>query len=77
MYKRQSQYISHYSKTEWRPHAGWLTGATTSGFWLRGTRITLSNSVLGYSAGNGVHTIGSYITVSNNVIHDVNHRASN
>ena len=47
-----------------------------SGVQLYGAHHTLENSTIAYSAGNGVLVQGSYITVSNNIIHDVDYEAS-
>lgn len=68
-----AEYLSHYSRTDWKPNAGWLTGATDSGIILRGKDHVVRDSVISYSAGNGINTIGTNFTISNNVIHDINY----
>ncbi len=46
-----------------------------SGILLRGSGHTIKNSVLKYSAGNGVMAEGSSITINNNLISDMNYAA--
>jgi hypothetical protein len=69
----RAEYLSHYSRTDWKPNAGWITGATDSGIILRGKDHVVRDSVISYSAGNGINTIGTNFTITNNVIHDINY----
>lgn len=61
-----ARYLSHFTVLK-----RWSTGLADSGIILDGTTNTLSNSILAFSAGNGVSLLGSGNTVINNVIHDV------
>ena len=63
-----ARYLSHFTLLE-----RWKTGLADSGVILDGQSNTLSNSVLAYSAGNGVSLLGSGNKVVNNVIHDVDY----
>jgi Carbohydrate binding module (family 6)/Right handed beta helix region/Dolichyl-phosphate-mannose-protein mannosyltransferase len=50
--------------------------AADSGLIINGTHNVVRDSLLAYSAGNGVLLAGSYNTVDNNVIHDVGYMGS-
>jgi len=63
-----ARYLSHFSEL-----VRWRTGLTDSGIILNGTSNRLRNSILAFSAGNGVTLLGSGHTVSNNIIHDVDY----
>ncbi|MEI7730490.1 MAG: family 43 glycosylhydrolase [Verrucomicrobiota bacterium] len=62
------RYLSHFSEL-----VRWKTGLTNSGIILNGQSNVLRNSLLAYSAGNGVALIGVGHTISNNVIHDIDY----
>ncbi|MEX1113799.1 MAG: right-handed parallel beta-helix repeat-containing protein [Akkermansiaceae bacterium] len=63
-----ARYLSHFTVLQ-----RWLTGLADSGIILDGQSNTLSNSILAFSAGNGVSLLGSGNKVVNNVIHDVDY----
>jgi len=63
-----ARYLSHFSEL-----VRWKTGLTNSGIILDGKSNSLRNSILAFSAGNGVTLLGSGHTVSNNIIHDVDY----
>jgi hypothetical protein len=63
-----ARYLSHFTVLE-----RWRTGLADSGIILDGESNTLSNSILAFSAGNGVSLLGSGNKVVNNVIHDVDY----
>jgi hypothetical protein len=72
------RYVSHF--TAFKPTAwdsSWSAYATTSGLILDGQNITLQNSSVAHSAGNGVWMSDRDITVKNNIIHDVDYSAAN
>lgn len=62
------KYVSH-----WTQQVRWKTGTYDSGIILAGTRCTIQNSTIAYSAGNGVALKGNLNTASNNIIHDVDY----
>jgi len=62
------RYLSHFSTL-----VRWKTGLADSGIVLDGKSNSLRNSILAFSAGNGVSLLGSGNTVSNNIIHDVDY----
>ena len=61
-------YVSHYSQL-----VRWRTGLRDSGIILDGQSNRLQNSIITFSAGNGIALVGSGNIVSNNVIHDVDY----
>lgn len=63
-----ARYLSHFSSL-----VRWKTGLADSGIILDGKSNSLRNSLLAFSAGNGVSLLGSGHTVSNNIIHDVDY----
>jgi hypothetical protein len=63
-----AQYVSQFSLSP----TGFLL-PTTTGIILAGSNDVLENSVIVDSAGDGVYVSGSHVTVSNNLIHDVDY----
>ena len=61
-----AEYLSQFAV----PANGWIE-PTDSGIVLKGNNDTLSNSVLAYSAGDGVFVSGYGSRITNNIIHDV------
>jgi len=73
-----ASHVSHFMTVPFdasRPFGGLYDDAhmRDTGIILNGTNNTLKNSVVAYSAGNGVSLDGSGHVVDNNVIHDVNY----
>jgi len=73
-----ASYVSHFMTVPFnpaRPFGGLYDDAhmRDTGIILHGANNTLRNSVIAYSAGNGVSLDGSGHVVDNNVIHDVNY----
>jgi hypothetical protein len=67
-----ARYVSHYTDL-----ADYYTpGLETSGIMLKGNNNVLRNSVIAYSAGNGVLVMGGNNKIVNNIIHDVNYMAT-
>ena len=63
-----ARYLSHFSAL-----VRWKTGLADSGIILNGRSNSLRNSILAFSAGNGVTLLGSGHIVSNNIIHDIDY----
>lgn len=74
-----ARYLDHYSMVQ-DLGAGYyplfVFGNTGGGIELRGANNTLENSVVAYTAGNGVFVNGTGHRILNNVIHDVNYFGS-
>jgi hypothetical protein len=68
-----ASYVSHLTRIEGLG-GGWWAGWNT-GIQLHGTRNTLANSNIAYSAANGVELLGSDHRVTNCIIHDVDYLA--
>ena len=64
-----AQYLSQFSNI-W--NSGWAPPAT-SGIELSGSNSIIENSVIAYSEGDGVYIGNSNVTVTNNIIHDVDY----
>jgi len=66
-----AQYLSHFSIAP----VGWMSagGISPAGILLRGNYDTIENSVIAYSAGDGIFVGASDIRVWNNLIHDVDY----
>lgn len=66
-----AEYLSHFSIAP----VGWMTtgGIAPSGIMLRGNYDTIENSVIAYSAGDGIFVGATGITVWNNLVHDVDY----
>jgi hypothetical protein len=69
----EARYISQFTTIT----AAFSTGTTDTGFLINGTSNRVLNSIIGWSAGNGIMLAGSGHTVSNCVIHDVDYTANN
>jgi hypothetical protein len=76
------RYLSHYTEVAADPPLtpgacnALTSGESTTGVVLRGTGNTIRNSILLYSAGNGVAVLGSGNTVTGNEIRDVDYLGS-
>lgn len=66
----KASYLTHYQIID----TVWNT--KDSGILLYGTNNTLKNSEISYSAGNGIHVIGSGHTIDNNLVEYVNYSGS-
>jgi hypothetical protein len=67
-----ARYVSHYSDLD----DYYTPGLETSGIMLKGNNHVLRNTVIAYSAGNGVQVMGDNNKVLNNIIHDINYMAT-
>jgi predicted GH43/DUF377 family glycosyl hydrolase len=63
-----ARYLSHFSAL-----VRWKTGLADSGIILGGQSNSLCNSILAFSAGNGVTLLGTGHAVSNNIMHDIDY----
>ena len=63
------EYVAHFTYVDTNP---WTFGSNT-GILLQGKNHTFKNSVVRYSAGNGVAMHGTGHILTNNVIHDVSY----
>ncbi|HLX69163.1 MAG TPA: right-handed parallel beta-helix repeat-containing protein [Verrucomicrobiae bacterium] len=69
----QARYISQFTVNS----SPFSTGNSTTGFLINGTSNRVQNSVIGWSAGNGIMLSGTGHVVSNCIIHDVDYAANN
>ncbi len=69
----QARYISQFLVNS----STFSTGSSTTGLLINGTSNRVVNSIIGWSAGNGVLLNGIGSVVSNCIIHDVNYAANN
>ncbi len=69
----QARYISQFLVNS----SAFSTGSSTTGLLISGTSNSVVNSIIGWSAGNGVLLNGTGSVVSNCIIHDVNYAANN
>jgi hypothetical protein len=67
-----ANYVSHYTALD----DFWSPGIESSGIMLMGDNSIIQNSVVGYSAGNGVLLMGNNDKAINNIIHDVDYEAT-
>jgi hypothetical protein len=67
-----ANYVSHYTTLD----DFWSPGIESSGIMLKGDNSVVQNSVIGYSAGNGVLLMGNNDKAINNIIHDVDYEAT-
>ncbi len=68
----QARYVSQFTVIT----SPFSTGNTDTGFLISGTSNSVLNSVIGWSAGNGIMLAGKGNTISNCVIHDVDTAAN-
>ena len=68
----QARYVSQFTIIT----SPFSTGNSTTGFLINGTSNSVINSVIGWSAGNGVMLSGTGMVVSNCIIHDVDYAAN-
>lgn len=69
----QARYLSQFTIIT----SPFSTGNGTTGFLINGTSNRVVNSIIGWSAGNGVMLSGTGLVVSNCIIHDVDCAANN
>jgi hypothetical protein len=72
-------YLSHYTRlfdNPGYPSSYWYDGIYDSGIIINGSGNVLKNSIVSYSAGNGVTLLGTHNLVENNLIHHVDYMAT-
>jgi hypothetical protein len=66
--KLNAKYLSHYTTME----SGWNV-PNDSGIYVNGSHNSISDSVVAYSAGDGIMLLGKDNRATNNVVHDVDY----